>query len=164
MTRFGIEIDAESTRQSLRSLRNEWETDSVFITGTNADYAVYLEYGRGPIEAQDAEALRFENQDGDVIYRASVDGHEPYPFFRPALREFDANPETFIIDNTGYTTLQEIPNGDELIRAIAVALENQIKANASAESATDRSPGTHPSHPKRDTGNLVASIQSIKIQ
>lgn len=40
-----------------------------------------------------------------------------------------------------------------------------MQANIDAGSANlDRSPGTHPEHPQRDTGNLVASIQAKRLK
>lgn len=164
MADFSVDIDTGKVRAQLKEFKEQWATDAVYITGTNADYAIYLERGRGPVEAQDAEALQFQDENGNTIYRASVSGHKPYPFFRPAILEFQANPEKVIRNNTGYQSLEEIPSGKALVEAAASAIENQAKKNASADSATDRSPGTDPDHPKRDTGNLVASIQSVRLK
>jgi len=163
VTSFDISVDTASVADSLDDLKEEWSTDRVYVVGTNVEYAVYLEFGRGPVEAQEADALRFENEAGETIYRTRVSGHPPYPFFRPAVREFEANPIDFITDNTGFSSLREIPNGDTLVKAIANALVSQMEKNASADSASDRSPGTHPNHPVRDTGTLVASLGAQRV-
>jgi hypothetical protein len=165
MANFKIEVSGSgSVESSLNSLQDRWSTDRVYVTGTNQEYAVALEFGRGPVEAQDADALRFEDENGDVIYRTSVSGHPPYPFFEPAIREFKANPINFITDNSGFDSIRQIPNGDVLVKTLAEALANQMSANASATGSADRSPGTHPNHPQRQSGALVASIQAVRVR
>lgn len=164
LTRFDIEIDAQSTRDALSDLEDKWTSERVYIVGTDVDYAVYLEFGRGPVTPDSADALQFEDEDGNTIYRARAEGHRPYPFVRPAVREFKANPEDFVTDNTGFQDFAQIPNGDTLVKAVANALATQMEKNASADSATDRSPGTHPEHPVRDTGTLVASLGAQRVE
>jgi len=162
MTRFGINVRDTGVRDSLRELKGNWSDAPTFKVGPGVEYAIYLEFGRGPVEADSADALQFENEDGETIYRTRVDGHPPYPFVRPAIREFKANPRTFITDNTEFGSIGEIDSVDELVRSVAFALESQMKKNATANS-TDRSPGTHPNHPQVDTGTLRASISAIKV-
>jgi len=164
MSDFDIDLDTADVRVALENLRDEWETDAVFRVGSNVDYGVILEFGRGPIEADDAEALRFENQAGETIFRKRVSGHPPYPWFRPAIREFQANPQRFVLDNTAFNSFKEIPNGEALVRAVATSLQNKMKNNVNAQSASDRSPGTHPEHPRRDSGTLTASISAVRIR
>lgn len=162
MSSFDLDLSGVSeVREAVNDLEDDWGDSPVFSVGTNAEYAVHLEFGRGPIRADDGY-LRFE-VDGEVIFRKEVSGHPPYPFFRPAIREFKANPESFIRDNTAVDSLEAIPNIEALVRTVAAALSNQMKDNASANSASGRSPGTHPEHPQRDTGNLVASIGFERI-
>jgi len=85
----------------------------------------------------------------------------PYPFFRPALREFKANPEAFVRDNLG-VTLSNADNIDEVIERVANALETQMKKNATAE-GPGRSPGVNPEHPQVQSGNLRRSIKARRI-
>jgi len=163
MADFDIDLSGvEGLQDAIDDIKGDWGDSPTFEVGTNAEYAVHLEFGRGPIRASGDGYLRFE-VDGETIFRKEVSGHPPYPFFRPAIREFKANPQTFILENTAYSTIQEIPNVNQLVRAVASALSNQMKDNASADSASDRSPGTKPDHPKRDTGNLVASISFQRV-
>jgi len=137
MSDFEVSIDGlEETKAQLDALLEDVDSDAVFQVSSGAEYSVFLEFG--------------------------TEDMPPYPFFRPALREFRANPEAFLTKNTQFNGLGEIDDGDELVQAIALALESQIKTNATA-SATDRSPGTDPGHPQVDTGNLRASIQAIRI-
>jgi hypothetical protein len=159
---FSIDIDDFNVRESLDDLADDWSDAGGFVVGTNVRYAVHIEFGRGPIEAQDADALRFENEDGDVIYRTRVSGHPPYPFFRPAVRELRANPEAFILKNTQLDAVDGIRSADEAVEIVARALESQIKRNATAN-APNRSPGTDPEHPKVQTGNLRASVQAVRV-
>jgi hypothetical protein len=88
----------------------------------------------------------------------------PYPFFRPAIVQFKADPQGFITGNTAFSSVREIPSGDTLVKALATAFANQITANASALSAVERSPGVHPEHPKRVTGTLANSIEAERIR
>jgi len=137
MTNFEIELDTSSVRRQLNDLEEEWESNRVYKVGTNVEYALYVEYGTRHMP--------------------------PYPFFRPALVQFEADPEGFITGNTAFSSMQEIPDADTLVKATATAFENQITKNASALSGGDRSPGVHPDHPKRVTGNLAASISAQRI-
>jgi HK97 gp10 family phage protein len=50
------------------------------------DYAKAVEFGRGPIVAEEGSALRFEI-DGELLFRKSVSGAPPQPYMRPALRQ-----------------------------------------------------------------------------
>jgi len=163
VTDFSIEIDTAAVAEELDDLKDTWQTDAVFEVGSNADYAVILEMGRGPIEAPEDSAIPIETEEG-TIFRQSVSGHPPYPWFGPAIREFKANPDSFVLDNTNFNSFKEIPNGDTLVRAVANALENRMTDNVNAQKASDRSPGTHPDHPSRDSGNLTASISAVKIK
>lgn len=164
MVDIGLDIDDIDVREAFNDLEDQFETDAVWKVSDGTEYGIILEFGRGPVEAQDADALRFEDADGNVIFRQRVSGHPPYPWFRPAIREFRANPRRFIRDNTAFTDVSEIDSANELVRTVALALQKQMEKNASANTATDRSPGTDGDHPQRDTGNLVASIQAKPIR
>lgn len=141
---FFVHMDIDLETDGFAELRADFEqleergtTDRVYVVGANAEYAVYLEFGTRDMP--------------------------PYPFFRPALAEFRANPEGFITDNTGFTRLEDIPTADALVDAIATGLLNQITDNADA-SQGNRSPGTAPDHPKVQTGNLKASIRAERVR
>jgi len=86
----------------------------------------------------------------------------PYPFFRPAIREFKANPEAFLLKNTGLNSVADISDADELVESVALALERQITINATA-SASGRSPGTDAEHPMVESGNLRARISAQRV-
>lgn len=138
MTEFDLDLNgAGELSRDLDDLADKGDGDAVYVVGTNVEYAVYLEFGTRDMP--------------------------PYPFFRPAIREFQANPERFIVDNTGYPDIEAIPNANALVSAVAFALENQIKRNATA-GAFDRSPGVDAEHPRVVTGNLRASISAQKIR
>lgn len=159
---FSIDVDDAVVRERIKELQDDWGRGATYVVESAADYSIQIEFGRGPVEAQDAEALRFENEDGEVIYRTSVSGHPPYPFFRPAIREFKANPEAFILKNTELSALDGISSASEMIRTVSYALESQMKRNANANQS-GRSPGTHPEHPVVQTGNLVARISAKRV-
>jgi len=163
MVDFDLELDGNiDLQETFEDIEADWSDAPTYKVGTNAEYAVHLEFGRGPVRAEGDGYLKFE-VDGETIFRKEVSGHPPYPFFRPAIREFQANPRTFVLDNTAYSSFQEIQNVKQLVRAVASALSKQMENNASARSSTNRSRGTHPEHPVRDTGNLVASINFQRI-
>jgi len=137
MTEFDLELDDTSVREALDDLREAGGSDRVEVVGSNVEYAVYLELG--------------------------TEDMPPYPWFRPAIREFRANPERFITDETGYSSLDEIPSADALVTAVAESLVAQLKKNVTAQGSVDRSPGTDPEHPKVQTGTLRNSIQAVRV-
>jgi len=87
----------------------------------------------------------------------------PYPFFIPAVREFRANPESFILDKTDFGSIDEIQGTKQMVEAVATALQRQIQINATAQ-ASGRSPGTAPDHPQVQTTNLRSSIQVQRVK
>jgi len=137
-----VELDLDlqgvgELQAKFEELEERADDPDTWVVGTQTEYAVYLEFGTRDMP--------------------------PYPFFRPAINEFRANPERFITSNTGYTDIEEIPTADALVEAIAAALKTKMEANASADSSAIRSPGTDPAHPKRQIGNLVASIDATRV-
>jgi len=140
VTDFDLELDGfEKTKQRFEELRERYDGDGVtYVVGTAVEYGVFLEFG--------AEDL------------------PPYPWFRPAIREFQANPESFLLDNTDFNSVDEIETTEELVKAVSFALENKMTANVNAQDpSADRSPGVDPEHPSRDTGTLSNSISATRI-
>lgn len=128
----------QETARAFRELEDEIDDDGVtYVAGSAVEYGVYLEFG--------------------------TEDMPPYSWFRPAVREFKANPETFIVERTGYSSIDDIPNTKAVVQAVAVALQSQMENNVSAVSSSNRSPGVDPDHPKRDTGTLVNSISAQRI-
>lgn len=58
--------------------------DGTWVIGSPLDYAEWVEKGRGPVRAKDAEALRF-TINGRTVFADNVGPAEPQPFLRPAL-------------------------------------------------------------------------------
>lgn len=140
MTDFNLELDGfEKTKQQFEELRERYDGDGVtYVVGTSVEYGVYLEFG--------------------------TEKMSPKPWFRPAIREFKANPESFLLDNTEFGSVDEIETTEELVKAVSFALQTKMTANVNAQDpSADRSPGVDPDHPSRDTGNLSASIQAVRI-
>jgi len=132
-----FELDGDGAlAEAFDELEDDYAQGPVYVVGTNVEYAVYVEFG--------------------------TEDHPPYPFFRPAIREFRANPESFILDNSDFGSLDEIDSTEDLITGIAVSLENQITTNANANRG-GRSPGVDSDHPVVDTSNLVNSISAVRI-
>ena len=79
----------------------------------------------------------------------------PYPWLRPAVRD--------VMSNKADDLAEEASDTDELVAAIALEIESQAKANVSAGRASNRSRGTHPDHPRRQSSNLVNSIEAVRL-
>jgi hypothetical protein len=127
-----------SLQEEINDLRDEYGQDPIYAVGTNVEYGVFLERGTEDMPA--------------------------YPWFKPAIREFRRDPEGFIQDTTGFGGIDEIQTTKQMVDAVATGLANRMTDNVNAQDASaDRSPGTDPEHPKRDTGNLTASIQAVRI-
>jgi len=139
MVEIDLELDGVGSLQSkFEELEQRAEDPGTYVVGTNVEYGVFLEFG--------------------------TEDMPPYPFFRPAIREFKANPEQLIRRHTGFTSIDQIPNEQALVEAIANSLAEQMTNNASALSGGSRSPRTNPDHPMRQTGNLAASISATQVK
>jgi len=138
MVDFSIDMDTATVQANIDELKERFEGETIYVVGTNVEYGVFLEFGTRDMP--------------------------PYPFFRPAVREFKANPERLIRRHTGFTSIDQIPSEQALVEAIANALSEQMTNNASALSGGSRSPGVKPDHPIRQTGNLAGSIQAIRLK
>lgn len=162
MTDIDVDLSGlEDLQSDFEELEQRGTSDAVFEVVSTAEYSAPIEYGRGPITVDSDTAIPIETEDG-LIFRQSVSGHPPYPFFRPALREFEANPKPFVAENTGESLDNAVTMADA-IEMVALSLETQIKLNATAQ-ASGRSPGTHPDHPQVVTGNLRNGIRSRRIR
>jgi len=127
----GVDSLVETTDR----LANKWDKKVVYVTGTSVHYAPAIEFGRGPVTA-DEGYLRFEIN-GKVIYAKSVDAAPAQPFLRPAAwaveRELD-------------TIARESNSIDEFVRKSALRVEKHAKELVPV-----------------DEGNLRASIEAVKV-
>jgi hypothetical protein len=110
----------------------DWLHGREWVVGSDAKYAVYLELGTSQMPA--------------------------YPFFEPAIKQFDADPNAFV-ERHANQSVDDADSVNEVTRLVAQSLEKQMKINAAAEQS-GRSPGTHPSHPQVQSGNLRGSIKA----
>ena len=81
-------VDTGDLRDSKRVRRlatRRWEVAFTARSEEGYPYPRAVEYGRGPVVAQDADMLRFET-DGQVFYRKSVGPAPAQPFLRPSLQ------------------------------------------------------------------------------
>ncbi len=139
MTDISVDLSGvPRLKEALEDLKGKYASNAIWVAGTNVEYGVFLEQGTRDMP--------------------------PYPWFGPAIREFQANSENFITDNTGWSSIDEIPNTDALIRAVATALKTQMEKNVNAQKSVDRSPGTHPEHPRRQDGNLTGDIDAVRVR
>ena len=136
MVSFEIDIDDAAVRQSLRELKDDYTSRREYKVGSNVEYSVYLEFGTRDMP--------------------------PYPFVRPAVKEFEAGPEQFVRKHSG-VEVDELESADQVVKTVAFAFETAITQNANAN-APDRSPGTNPEHPVVQTGTLVNSIQAERVR
>lgn len=128
-------IGLSSTVAGLEDLVDEVAGAPVYLVGTNVVYGVHLEFGTSRMRS--------------------------YPWLRPAVAEFNANPRRFVRRMTG-KRVDGLGSTDDVVATVALALEKRMTQNVTAGS--DRSPGTHPEHPRRDTGNLAADISAVRVE
>jgi len=55
------------------------------VVGTDAPYAEFVEFGRGPITAEEGKVLHFFTKDGEEVFTKHVGPTEPQPFLQPAV-------------------------------------------------------------------------------
>lgn len=124
-----------------------------WVVGTNVEYSIYLEFGTSshPIEADEAEALRFESG-GEVLFRDNVEhpGIDPMPFFRPAVNEVRLEGEVGFIRHHTRKEPEDIDTVREFVSTLALALENRIKEIITRKGLID-------------TGNLRNSVQAVPV-
>jgi len=127
-------IDVSETIEDLKPQVGETE---VWRVKVGAPYGIYLERG--------------------------TRHHPPYPFFKPAIRQFQATPRTFVFKNLG-RDINRMDDVSDVVEAVAEALALQMRINVAAQRLSGRSPGTHPAHPQIRTGQLQDSISATRIQ
>lgn len=136
-TPFGINLNGFGVvLTELEQIKKAAISETVWVVGTNVKYGAYLEFGTSSMPA--------------------------YPWLRPAVNEFNRNPEGFLVKHTD-TFVDQIDDAEELVAKITLSLERQMKLNVSANAANRRSPGTHPEHPKIQSNTLRASIEAEKV-
>jgi len=133
---FEIDVDDAAVRESLRQLKRDYTSRREYVVGSDVEYLIYLEFGTRHMP--------------------------PYPVVRPAVREFEAGPESFVRKHAG-VEIDELESADQVVKTVAFAFETAITQNANAN-APDRSPGTDPEHPVVRTGTLVNSIQAERVR
>lgn len=141
MTDFDVELQGSNElRVDLGELEDAGTTDRAYEVGTTVEYGQFLEFGTRDMP--------------------------PYPWFRPAIRELEANSRDFVgsSDAVDLDGIEDARNAGVIVKAVAASLARQMERNVSADSAAGRSPGTNPEHPKRDTGTLVNSIGFSRIR
>jgi len=97
------------------------------------------------------------NVEYSVYLETGTENMEPYPFLFPAMRDVARSWEK-------YGDVESIDSMEALVKAIAFDIEAQAKKNVRAAAGTGRSPGTHPAHPKVQTGNLIGSIRTERVK
>lgn len=138
MTGWGASlVGVGSVVDMLDDVQTQITSDAVYVVGTNVTYGLFLETGTSRMPA--------------------------YPWARPAVEEFNRNPRRFVAENTN-TSVGQAESADALVRVIALALERKMVQNVTAAGGGNRSPGTDPEHPRRETGNLAASIKAERVR
>lgn len=78
-----VRKDLYESGELLRSIKVRKVSDGVYMVYSNAEHAPYVEFGRGPVEAEEGEYLKFTDENGNVIFRKRVDAAEEQPFWEP---------------------------------------------------------------------------------
>ncbi len=79
-----IQEESKNTKGKLSESFYTYKDGDQQIIDTDKAYAQYVEYGRGPVRAINAKALRFIIN-GEVIFRKSVGPMAAQPFVRQSL-------------------------------------------------------------------------------
>jgi len=138
MVSLDIDIDGiPSTIEAIEDIKPTIAETEVWRVSATAPYAPYLERG--------------------------TRHHPPYPFFKPAIRAFQAAPRTYVHKTIG-KDIDRMDDVGNVVEAIAEGLALQMRINVAAQRLSGRSPGTHPLHPKIRTGQLQDSISATRIQ
>ncbi|OYR66239.1 hypothetical protein DJ71_22120 [Halorubrum sp. E3] len=87
-----VSVDSGALRAGIEARRL---SIGVWVVGAKSDYADDVEFGTAPhvIEADQADALAFMGQDGELVFRQRVEhpGTPAQPFLRPALAEHQSD-------------------------------------------------------------------------
>jgi hypothetical protein len=123
MTDFDLGLDGfEEAINELDDLEDDAVTTETYTVGTAVFYATFLEFGTSKMDAK--------------------------PFFRPVIDEVRRNRvEGFIADNT-VTTVEALGDIDQVLKALALAMERRIKEVIRTKGLID-------------TGTLRASIVAV---
>jgi len=105
-------------------IKVQYDGGTVYVAGPTVDYAIHNEYGTSKMEAR--------------------------PFVRPAAARVQADPESHA-RKMAATHGINISNEEGLVRALALAVQDQAKRIADRKEI-------------RDTGTLIASITIEKVQ
>lgn len=85
------ELAPKETNRLANSIHSQRQSQMHWSVGTNVHYADDVEFGTAPhvITPDGAEALKFPDGNGNVIFRSKVDhpGTPAQPFMRPALQQ-----------------------------------------------------------------------------
>lgn len=134
-SRFAKAIGYNQLFKGFSDLQESFIGGTVYVVGSSVTYGVYLEFGTSKMQA--------------------------YPWLRPAVNEFKSNPTGFLSSRAN-TSVDNVQSTEELVASVALGLERAMTRNVSAPGG-GRSSGTHPSHPKRQTGNLAGSIEARRV-
>ena len=83
------------------------ETSEYVTVGTPLFYAIYVEYGRGPVNPIRAKVLHFFTKDGKEVFTTHSAASEPRPFLEPAVITQTKNLSLIYAENTN-AELQEL--------------------------------------------------------
>jgi hypothetical protein len=125
MSGWGMSITGlAETIDLFREIQMQWSGDTLYVAGPTVKYAVYQELGTSQIEAR--------------------------PFMGPAAERVQANAETHAQQMAASQGIN-IASEDGLVRALALAVQNEGKRIANQKGV-------------RDTGALIASISIERVQ
>lgn len=113
-----------ATRRVFESLKLSWSGNTLYLAGPTTAYAKFHETGTSKMAAR--------------------------PFARPAAARVQANPQKYA-ERMARTQQLDISTEEGFVRAIALAVRNEMKKIAHAKDI-------------RDTGDTIASISIVEVE
>jgi len=144
---LGVEINGlAEVQEELDDLQDNYGETTTRYVGSNVEYAPVLEYGSAPHTITGNPYLYFENQQGQLIRKRSVNhpGTQPYPHWRPAKASAGRDPVGYIREHLGVGS-EGIESTSQLVVLLSFALERDVKSRITDLGLVD-------------TGNYRASV------
>ena len=129
MVDASLELDGlDEFTGELERFADDFDDADGYSVVNPTDYAAIIEFGRGPVTPESADALRFE-VDGEVVYAMRSGPVAPQPMIRPAVDEAKRQVGTIA---------RSADSLDEVLYRTALAIEARAKRRSPVDTGTLR--------------------------